>query len=95
VGAQYEPVEAEESVLVGEGVMPWRDLPMWTGAGGASMVRVRADRAFEAGLTMRTLGETARDTLAWDRQRGLPELKAGISREREAELLGGPLRVSL
>lgn len=87
VDSSFEPVKLDESVLAGADVLPWRDLPMWTGVGGASMMRVRADRAFAAGLETRTLGETARDTLAWDRDRGSPELTAGISREREAEIL--------
>jgi len=86
-GEPAQLVGLDESVLAGADVMPWRDLPMWTGIGGASMMRVRADRAFEAGLEVRSLGETARDTLAWDRERGSLDLKCGISREREIELL--------
>jgi 2'-hydroxyisoflavone reductase len=39
------------------------------------------------GLRFRTLEETVADTLAWDRERGLPELKAGLAAQREAELL--------
>lgn len=87
VGGSFVPVKVDESVLAGMDVLPWRDVPMWTGVGGASMMRVRADRAFAAGLEARTLGETARDTLAWDRERGLPELKAGLSRDVEAKIL--------
>jgi len=39
------------------------------------------------GLRFRTLEETVADTIAWDRERGLPELKAGLAAQREAELL--------
>jgi len=44
-------------------------------------------RAVAAGLTFRPLAETVADTLAWDRERGVDALQAGLSRERERELL--------
>lgn len=47
------------------------------------------DRAVAAGLRTRPLEETVRDTLAWDDGRGAPwPMQAGLSSEREAELLG-------
>ena len=46
-----------------------------------------ASRARAAGLRHRTLAETVADTLAWDEERGLPELRAGLPAEKEAELL--------
>lgn len=89
VGGECELVGMDESALAGADVLPWRDLPMWTGVGGASMVRVTTDRAQAAGLACRPLAETARDTIEWDEQRGLPELKAGISHEKEQAALEG------
>jgi 2'-hydroxyisoflavone reductase len=44
-------------------------------------------RAVAAGLTFRPLAETVADTLAWDRDRGVEELTAGLSTAREGELL--------
>jgi len=44
-------------------------------------------RAVAAGLTFRPLAETVADTLAWDRDRGMEELTAGLSVAREGELL--------
>ncbi len=44
-------------------------------------------RAVAAGLTFRPLAETVADTLAWDRDRGVEELTAGLSVAREGELL--------
>ena len=44
-------------------------------------------RAVANGLSFRSLAGTVGDTLAWDRQRGAPELEAGLPPEREAELL--------
>ncbi len=47
-------------------------------------------RAVRAGLRHRAIDETVSDTLAWDRDRGRPEpMKAGLTRERERELLAG------
>jgi 2'-hydroxyisoflavone reductase len=46
-----------------------------------------ASRALAAGLRPRPFAETVADTLAWDRDRGSPPLKAGIADERERALL--------
>jgi 2'-hydroxyisoflavone reductase len=46
-----------------------------------------AGKAAAAGLRPRPFDETIADTLAWDRQRGLPPLEAGMTREKERELL--------
>ncbi len=45
------------------------------------------DAADAAGMTATPLEQTARDTLAWDRERGLPDLPQDLSPEREAELI--------
>ena len=44
------------------------------------------DKALEKGLGFRSLGDTINDTLAW-RKTMSDEMKAGISAERESELL--------
>jgi 2'-hydroxyisoflavone reductase len=73
-------------------VAPWSDMPVWipeTGEeAGTSLTSV--ERAIAAGLTIRPLPDTVRDTLAWHRSR--PEeqkakLKAGIEPGREKEVL--------
>jgi len=73
-------------------VAPWSDMPVWIpetgGEAGTSLTSV--ERAIAAGLTIRPLPDTVRDTLAWHRSR--PEeqkakLKAGIAPEREKEVL--------
>jgi 2'-hydroxyisoflavone reductase len=73
-------------------VAPWSDMPVWIPPRGeeAGGNQVSNKRAVAKGLTFRPLAETARDTLAWfkilpqDRQ---SHLKAGITAEREAEVL--------
>jgi nucleoside-diphosphate-sugar epimerase len=68
------------------------DLPIWSHAVGenAGFALTSAQRALAAGLKIRPLTETVRDTLAWQRTRPAEQqakLKAGISAERERELL--------
>jgi 2'-hydroxyisoflavone reductase len=78
-----------EDFLTQQNVQPWSDMPVWTGR-ESGLARAKIDRALSKGLTFRPLTETARDTLAWfksqpqDRQ---AKLRAGITPEREAEVL--------
>ncbi|MBS0393153.1 MAG: epimerase [Proteobacteria bacterium] len=78
--------------LLGEKVAPWSDLPVWIPARGeyAGFGLRDVSKARKAGLTFRPLATTAVDTLEWFRQQA-PErqasLKAGLTAEREAELL--------
>jgi nucleoside-diphosphate-sugar epimerase len=75
-----------------EKVAPWSDMPVWVPPSGedGGLGAVNIKRALEKGLTFRPLAETARDTLAWfkaqpkERQE---KLKAGITAEREVEVL--------
>ena len=78
-----------EDFLTQQKVEPWSDMPVWTGK-DSGLALAKIDRALNKGLTFRPLAETARDTLAWfkslpqDRQ---AHLKAGLSAERETEVL--------
>ena len=78
-----------EQFLTGQKVQAWSDMPVWAGAEDG-VTRTDINRALGKGLTFRPLADTARDTLAWfkslpqDRQ---SHLKAGVTPEREAELL--------
>jgi 2'-hydroxyisoflavone reductase len=72
-------------------VAPWSDVPVWVPPRGeeGGMGRINIQRAISKGLTFRPLAVTARDTLAWFKSQP-PErqkLKAGITPEREAEVL--------
>jgi 2'-hydroxyisoflavone reductase len=51
------------------------------------MFRRSAARAYDAGMPKTSLEKTAADVLAWDTERGAPELSVGISTEQESELL--------
>jgi 2'-hydroxyisoflavone reductase len=80
-----------ESFLVEQGVEPWSELPLWipeSDASHAGFSRVDCSRALDAGLTFRPLEQTVRDTLEWASTRPADRAwRAGLTREREAELL--------
>lgn len=86
--AAAEPVWAPADWLLAREVAPWSDLPLWVPAEGRGFLFTDVSRAEAAGLTIRPEAETARDTLAWHLAREQDgELRAGLSPEREAELL--------
>ena len=71
-------------------VSDWIDLPVWAARGDDhdGIACVDPSRAIELGLRHRPLAETVADTLRWaQHERGDEPLKAGLSPEREAELL--------
>ncbi len=81
---------AESAWLEARGLEGWMDLPLWLAPklGIPGLMNARVDRARADGLTLRPLADTIAATRAWletlpnDRER-----HAGISRERERELL--------
>jgi nucleoside-diphosphate-sugar epimerase len=75
--------------LLAAGVDPWMGVPLWVAAPGWEAANdVDVSRALAAGLRLRPLAETVRDTLAWDLARGGPEPgRESLSREREEDLL--------
>ncbi len=77
-----------ETFLAEQKVAVWSELPAW--APGEPLMFVDVQRAVAAGLTFRTLADTARDTIEWDKARPAAERAkraAGMTRAREAELL--------
>lgn len=71
-------------------VEPWRDLPLWLPLDSefAGLDGVDGTKAWQAGLTTRSVTATVGDTMAWavGGRRGSAR-PVGMSREREAELL--------
>jgi 2'-hydroxyisoflavone reductase len=89
-GPDAKPVWVSDEFLLDQKVAPWSDLPLWMSSEEAPYQLMRADcsKAIAAGLTYRPLEETITDTLRWSSNR--PQgynWRAGISPEREAELL--------
>ena len=103
IGAMLEGIKAannskgsftwvDADFLEAQKVAPWSDMPVWIPPrgeeGGGN--RISIQRALAKGLTFRPLAETARDTLAWFKSQPAErqaKLKAGLSPEREAEVL--------
>lgn len=91
-GNPLRPVRLSAKQAEEEGIQPWADLPLWIPSDYESMrgmLQVDASRARAAGLRVRPLEETARDTLAWAAEQGGTEPRVGLAREREAEIVAG------
>jgi 2'-hydroxyisoflavone reductase len=74
-----------DDFLRAAGLRPGIDLPLWMPGGVAG---VNCNKAISAGLRFRSLEDTVRDTLAWyNFPRSPASLRAGITRDREAQLL--------
>ena len=69
---------------VGDQAQEW--FPMWEPQFPGAHT-YNAAKAVAAGLRCRPFAETVADTLAWDRQRGQPDLRTGLRAEMERELL--------
>ncbi len=83
---------AASDFLEAQKVSPWGDMPVWIPADGdsAGFARRSIKKALDRGLSFRPLDATAADTLAWFRTQPAErqaKLRAGISAEREKELL--------
>ncbi len=80
-----------EEFLQEQQVGPWMAMPLWipeSDPNVAGFFATNINRALAAGLTFRSVEETLRATLDWLPLRPSDrEWRAGISREREAELL--------
>jgi 2'-hydroxyisoflavone reductase len=88
--ARFTWVKAE--FLAAQKVWAWTDMPVWMPAQGATagFCQMSIQQALDQGLKFRSLGETTQATLDWFRQQP-PErqakLKAGVTAQREAEVL--------
>lgn len=86
------PTWVPADFLAAQKVAGWSDMPVWLHAVGdeAGYADTSDARAKQAGLSIRSMIETVRDTLAWHRSRPAEQqakLKAGIAPEREKEVL--------
>ena len=81
----------DEDFLLAKEVSPWMEMPLWIPESDEKMrgfMAIDCSKAFAAGLKLRPISETVRDTLAWHRSRGSPEtMKAGLAADKEKELL--------
>lgn len=76
-----------ESVLTEKGIAPWMEMPLWLPDNENASLAFNLQKAFQAGLSVRSIEETVRDTLDWDNTRAQSPMKAGLTEDREIELL--------
>jgi 2'-hydroxyisoflavone reductase len=81
-----------EAFLREEQVAAWSELPLWLPEEEAPQLQgfmfIDCDKAFAAGLRVRSLRETIGDTLSWARRKlSDAPLKAGLDAAREESLL--------
>lgn len=80
-----------ETFLLQQRVEPWMEMPLWVPESQpeyAGFFAFDSSKAIAQGLSYRPLSDTLRATLEWDAaQPAERSLRAGISRQREAELL--------
>ena len=87
-GSEATLTWVDEAFLQQQDVEAWVALPLWMPTEMAGLMQVNCDKALEAGLTFRSLSETIRDTLDWDKMRPADtKYRAGLAREKEFELL--------
>ncbi len=88
MGSKTKLIELDESKMESLELKPWVDIPTYAPEEGQFMYRISSQRAIDKGLTLRPLEETMLAVRQWDVERGLPELKAGISADRMKALVG-------
>lgn len=66
VEAEPEFTWVDEEFLLETGVEPWTELPLWLPEARNGTLSVDISRALAAGLELRPLVETARETLDWE-----------------------------
>lgn len=78
-----------EEFLTENEVGAFVELPLWVPAAQAGIEQVNCQKAINSGLAFRPIAQTIQDTLAWHHSRPTDyTLRAGLSPEREQELLG-------
>jgi len=81
---------ADEAFLLAHDVAPWMDLPLWIppSIDASGILNINVRKALIAGLRIRRLADTIRDTLTWFTT--LPRdhvARAGLTPDRETSLL--------
>jgi uncharacterized protein YbjT (DUF2867 family) len=88
-GTDAELVWVDPDFLNAQGVEEWMELPLWLyDEQYRGMLSVDASPAFAAGLRLRSLEDTVRDTLAWAHSGDAPDgSPAGLDPEKEQTVL--------
>jgi 2'-hydroxyisoflavone reductase len=92
IGARPKLAWVSDAFLDANNVSAWSDMPVWVPrqSNEAGFVRRDIRRALAAGLTFRSVADTAKDTLDWFKTQPdarQAKLRAGLTTDREAQLL--------
>jgi 2'-hydroxyisoflavone reductase len=79
-------VWVSEDFVLRHGLAPFSELPLWLPRREAGLLRMDTARAVAAGLRIRPLGETIKDTAQWSREHR-DTWVAGLDPDREKQLL--------
>jgi 2'-hydroxyisoflavone reductase len=91
-----EFIWTDEQFLMEHKVQPWTEMPLWIPEHfpiegetepWKGTFSISVEKAVTSGLSFRSLADTLIDIYQWEKEREVKELKAGISQERELELL--------
>jgi 2'-hydroxyisoflavone reductase len=91
--AESTLVWAGKEFLEAQEVQAWTQMPVWVPPGDEGFegfAQISGQRAIDTGLQTRPISQTVRDTLAWWREQSQERrttLRAGISRDREQDLI--------
>lgn len=88
-GTKAQPTWIPWPFLAEHKIQPWSELPLCLGPDRSRMdlFRIDSTKAQNAGLTIRPLAETAKDTLAWLQQDPTRKLVTGLASEKSAATL--------
>lgn len=89
-GVEPDVVWLDRDAVARAGLKEWQDVPLWLADGPfmRKFLNAAVDRALAAGLSLRPLTDTVRDTLAWANGRPTDyQFKYGLDAQREAEAL--------
>jgi 2'-hydroxyisoflavone reductase len=90
-GSDARFVWIDDRFLLEAGLAPWAEVPLWIpeeDEHNRFFLAMNCEKALAAGLILRPLAETIRDTLEWDRARApTTARRAGLESLREKEVL--------
>jgi 2'-hydroxyisoflavone reductase len=87
LGSDASVTWVDPEFLRRRGVRVESEIPFWRKPEEWERLRCDLTKSSAAGLSLRPLEESIRDTWAWDRERSLPPLRDVMTDERESELL--------
>jgi len=87
LGSKTNLIQADHDWISSQDIQRWVDIPTWLPDESQYMHTISSSKALSSGLKNRPLEDTMKAIHQWDVDRGLPDLKAGMSPERINEIV--------